>query len=128
VKFRDIYLLKIDCIESVQEILKEGKKKKKRFATTHAWKYCKNIYEIYGSLFKKKIYIKWEASLFIVLWSIRVKVHTYRDQFNPSVKYPTRVRPIRIYAVSIIGTCDSARFLAFVNIWHVTMETNTVSI
>jgi hypothetical protein len=28
--------LKIDCIESVQEILKEGKKKKKRFATTHA--------------------------------------------------------------------------------------------
>jgi hypothetical protein len=63
----------------------------------------------------------------LVYTLIRVNVHTYSER-SLGV-YPTRVRPIRIYTVSIIATKSySARFLAFVNIWHVTIETNTVSI
>jgi hypothetical protein len=109
--------LKIDCIKSVRVNIKKRKKKRKRKdLPLHTLENTAMIYTRFmGHFLKRKI--KWEASLFI-LRSIRVNVHTYCEQFNPSVgiKCPTHVRPIRIYTVSIIGTIASARFLAFVNI------------
>jgi hypothetical protein len=66
-----------------------------------------------GSLFKKKN----KMGIKLVYTLIRVNVHTYSEL---SLGVYTHVRPIRICAVSIFGTRESARYLAFVNIWHVT--------